>query len=192
MRCTGLPLDGGGGRASRVPDASLPTCHALGPRQSLGDLASGDPSVLASEYVKTVADCVVSTNGAESLWGGTSPRRPAGFPVYASTPSFGGSAPACHTGGTERYFSKAATLGTGGWLGLTRSGLAHPPLSRRRGGTRQEAPSCARRTNVADDRRERLQSEERAAQFSPSVSIRLVRSHFPWKAATNSAGVIPA
>ena len=83
------PHSRGGGRASRVPDASLPACHALGPRQSLGDLASCDPSVLASEYVKTVANCSDSTNGAVLLWGGTAPRRPAGFPVYASTASFG-------------------------------------------------------------------------------------------------------
>jgi len=49
-------------------------------------------------------------NGAELLWEGTSSLRPATFPVYASSVSFGDSI----------TFLTNATLGTGGWLSLAR------------------------------------------------------------------------
>jgi hypothetical protein len=64
--------------------------------------------------VKTVANCFDSVYGAELLWGGTSPLRPAVFPVYASPVLFVNNRADSVTG---------ATLGTGCWLGFARLGL---------------------------------------------------------------------
>jgi hypothetical protein len=74
--------------------------------------------------VKTVANCFDSSKEAESLRGSTIPLRPATFSVYASHLSFRMFAPACKNKGTDRYFSRHATLDTGGWFGLARPGLA--------------------------------------------------------------------
>jgi len=128
------PLLRGGGRASQVPGASLNACHALGPRQSLWNLTfaqcSGqalqgvcDSFVLASAFVKTVANCFFACNGAELLEGGTTPLRPALFSVYASQLLF----VSC----SSYQFDSAscATLDTGCWLGFARQGL--PPCKKR-------------------------------------------------------------
>ena len=110
-------------RVSQVPDASLTACHALGPRQSLGNLTIAQCSgqalqrvcdflVLASGTLKPspTARC---SNEAELLKGGTAPLRPTVFPVYASRSLF-----LNHSESADR-----ATLGTGCWLGFARWGL---------------------------------------------------------------------
>ncbi len=74
--------------------------------------------------VHLVANCFHSSKEAESLREGTTSLRPATFSVYASSHSFRLFAPACENKGTARYFSRDATLDTGGWLDLTRPGLA--------------------------------------------------------------------
>jgi hypothetical protein len=101
-------------RASQVPDASLTTCHALGPRQSLGTLTIAIPLCWLLGRVKTVANCSDVIYGAELLWEGTSSLRPAVFSVYASPILFVFNLADSATG---------ATLGTGCWLGFARLGL---------------------------------------------------------------------
>jgi len=55
----------------------------LGPRQPLGNLTIRFLCT-GFRYVKTVADCFDYSDEAELLRRGTSPLRPAVFPVYAS------------------------------------------------------------------------------------------------------------
>ena len=64
-------------------------------------------------HVNTIAICIQLLRGCIKLQGVRSPLRSMWFPVYASTGSFGL---------TPSF--QAATLGTGGWLGLTRQGLS--------------------------------------------------------------------
>jgi hypothetical protein len=73
----------GGGRVSQVPDASLTTCHALGPQQSLQNLNITIP-LAGFRLVKTLADCFAALTGLHRLEGGASPLRPTVFIVYAS------------------------------------------------------------------------------------------------------------
>jgi len=70
--------------------------------------------VLASDTLKSSPTAFVYPYGAESLEGGTSPLRPAMFPVYASCGSFDG----------MPILPNHATLGTGCWPGFARQRLA--------------------------------------------------------------------
>ena len=70
-------------------------------------------------HVKTVAERIVAFNGAELLWGGTSPLRPTVFPVYASNISFFRICTPLNFSHRQYGSSIPATLGTGGWLSLT-------------------------------------------------------------------------
>ena len=71
----------------------------------------------------TIAACFILGDEAVSrLRGVRSPLRPMWFPVYASAAPFGPVPPFASAS------SAAATLGTGGWLGLTRQGL--PPCKK--------------------------------------------------------------
>ena len=77
----------------------------------------------------TIAICIILSNEAVSrLQGLRSPLRPLWFPVYASAVSFG-----------YKTSSTSATLGTGGWLGLTRQGLT--PCKKRQASWRTTASS---------------------------------------------------
>ena len=147
------PLLRGGGRASQVPDTSLNACHALGPRQSLRNLTvaqcSGqalqgvcDSFVLASVFVKTIANCFDFCNVAELLWGGMAPLRPALFSVYASQLLFA----SCSCYQFDSF--SCATLDTGGWLGFARQGL--PPCKKRQAalGARTKKSPVAKRSGV--------------------------------------------
>ena len=69
-----------------------------------------DSSVLASDTLKSSPTAFICSYGAESLEGGTSPLRPAMFPVYASPVLFIGNADS----------ATGATLGTDCWLSFVR------------------------------------------------------------------------
>lgn len=112
--------DPGTTRASQVPDASLHAYHALcGPRQTLQNLTRCGPFVLASGTLKPSPSASYSfTRLYQALGSAVSPavyvvpcvrfncfvRLPPFFLLIASY--------------------SVATLGTGGWLGLTRWGLS--------------------------------------------------------------------
>jgi len=134
-------------RVSQVPDASLIACHALGPRQSLGNLTiaqcSGqalqrvcDSFVQASGTLKP-SPTVFCSNEAELLKGGAAPLRPTVFPVYASRSLF----LVFKTRSADR-----ATLGTGWWLTFTRWGL---PAQ----GTRTGHPIRSTKLRLAHERK---------------------------------------
>ncbi len=137
-------------RASQVPGVSLHTCHALcRPRQALGELTNlrslcvGFPGLARKGWYRyTIATCFMLGNEAVSpvlaalvqarLQGvsqiprspaGRFPLRPMWFPVYASAVSFGYKPPP-----QLRQSRHGATLGMGGWLGLTQLGL--PPCKK--------------------------------------------------------------
>ena len=82
---TSIPGDN---RVSQVPDTSLTACHALGLRQTLGNLATLRFLCIGFRCVKIVAICIDSINEAVLLRGSTFPLRPTVFPVYASGGSF--------------------------------------------------------------------------------------------------------
>jgi hypothetical protein len=114
-------------RASQVLDASLHAYHALGgPRQTLGKLTQTLPwcRLLVRSTHRRLDE--PRSRGCLTLQGMRSPLRSTWCPVYASPVSFG------FTSFTD------ATLGTGGWLGLTRWGTFTP----------QATPSFAWRTNA--------------------------------------------
>jgi len=82
-------------------------------------------------YRYTIATCFILGNEAVSrLQGVRSPLRPIWFPVYASAVSFG-----------SLTSSTTATLGTGGWLDLTRQDL--PSCKKRQASWRTTASSYA-------------------------------------------------
>ena len=92
----------GGERVSQVPDASLTACHALGPRQSLGNLTISIPLCwLPARSNRRRLHCC--SYEAESLEGGTSPLRPTVFPVYASPVLFAPDRPGLRHRRNTRY-----------------------------------------------------------------------------------------
>ena len=102
----------GDDRVSQVPDTSLHTCHVLGPRQTLKELTFIAPLVLASAPKSASPSASSTTYGAEY---------PSGNAVSPMAYMF----PCVRFVYVVRFTSFInATLGTGGWLGLTRRGLA--------------------------------------------------------------------
>ncbi|MGA1871495.1 MAG: hypothetical protein ACMUJM_23455, partial [bacterium] len=70
-------------------------------------------------HVNTIAERIFTPNGAELLRRGTSLLRPTVFPVYASSIPFFRICTPLNSSHRQYGSSIPATLGTGGWLGLT-------------------------------------------------------------------------
>ena len=111
-----LPVQSGTRRVSQVPDASLHACHALGgPRQTLGNLTTNGPSVLASgTLTPSPSASIALTRLYQALGSAVSP---AAYVV-----------PCVRFNCFVRLYivasSTVATLGMSGWLDLTPQGLS--------------------------------------------------------------------
>ena len=108
-------------RASQVPDASLPACHALGPRQALQDLTFSDPFVLASGPLKPLPPASSLTNEAELLQRGA-------FPLAAHRILYVRFTYIVRRINFPPDSAIGATFDRGGWLSLTPQGL--PPCKK--------------------------------------------------------------
>ena len=127
-------------RASQVPDASLPACHALGPRQALQDLTFSDPFVLASGPLKPSPPASSLTNEAELLQRGA-------FPLAAHRILYVRFTYIVRRINFPPDSAIGATFDRGGWLSLTPQGL--PPCKKHQASLGAPTPKLSRASLAA-------------------------------------------